>query len=254
MRQLMCTIAALSIFGGARICAHAAPAAARQNDADVLAVEDAAETDLRFEPWSNRLCASEEGRLDQVAASLRGRLGSRLLILAFTPSDLGARRFASARLSTVDLELAKRGLVGEKIEMPASQGADARVVLRVTNLPIKRTPVKITPADGTGPSQVTEQSPAGDRRGEPLPLVPAGNSEAAPAGTIVTGPMLVGWHLRSAVPGRAWIVSPGELQLGPMEIKEGDEHPVLGRIERILRKGDRWIVQTAKGWIGGGPS
>ncbi len=69
-----------------------------------------------------------------------------------------------------------------------------------------------------------------------------------------TGPQLAGWRLRMATPGHAWIVGPGQEKLGPAEVREGESHPVLGRIVRILRDGDRWIVQTQKGWFVGGPT
>ncbi len=69
-----------------------------------------------------------------------------------------------------------------------------------------------------------------------------------------SGPELAGWRLQMALPGRAWVIAPGQDSLGPVEIKEGQSHPVLGRIVRILQDGNRWIVQTHKGWFAGGPS
>jgi len=69
-----------------------------------------------------------------------------------------------------------------------------------------------------------------------------------------TGPELIAWHLRSATPGRGWVVSPHGTKLGPMEIHEGENHPDLGLIESIRHHGDRWIVQARQGWFWGGPN
>ncbi len=211
----------------------------------------------QFEAWSNRLCSSEGGRVDEIAASLREHPDSRLLIFVPVPPDMGERRFVLARLGAVEAELVKRGLAGEKISVSVPRGGGAQIILRVAASPSRRKPVEILAETGTeaiAPAAVVAPGRAIGAGGGPLPLVAPSATAPDRSNPPTALPVLIGWHLRGAVPGRAWVVAPGEERLGPVEIKEGDVHPVLGRIQRISRDGDRWVVQAAKGRVEGGPS
>ncbi len=112
---------------------------------------------------------------------------------------------------------------------------------------------RITP-DGV---RVGSQTPLATEN-RPLPLLPGEASGSAsvnaPSNAPSTGPELVGWRLVMARPGYAWAIGPGDEKLGPVEIKPGDSHPILGHIEAIVHEGDRWIVQAQRGWFAVGPN
>lgn len=72
-----------------------------------------------------------------------------------------------------------------------------------------------------------------------------------PADQTVYGPLLVGWQLRGAVPGRAWIIAPEQPGLGLQEIEVDRTYPVLGTVSAVFARGDAWFVQTSHGWITG---
>ena len=68
----------------------------------------------------------------------------------------------------------------------------------------------------------------------------------------LAGPQLVGWRLRGAVKGKAWVVAPGADALGPFPIYEDHDDPLLGHIDAIVARQGQCVVQTSKGWFAEG--
>ncbi len=68
------------------------------------------------------------------------------------------------------------------------------------------------------------------------------------------GPRLVGWVVRAAAPGSALVVPPAAPNVGPVEIKEGENYPQvgLGHVDGIFEKSGEWFIQTSLGWFSGG--
>jgi len=88
-------------------------------------------------------------------------------------------------------------------------------------------------------------APAASQTG-PIPLRAAAAPAPAPA------PKLIGWQLRSAVPGRAWVVPPNAGSAAALTaIAEGQTIETLGRVEHIERRDGRWIVEAQNGWFEG---
>ena len=56
---------------------------------------------------------------------------------------------------------------------------------------------------------------------------------------------LEGWTIREVVGGTAVLEGPG----GVWRAAQGDTVPGIGRIESVVRWGNRWIVATSKGLI-----
>lgn len=153
----------------------------------------AAESDLtvNFETWSNRLAASEPGRLDDLVAGLAGR---RLVLFVPRPEDSGARHFAQARQATLLGALERRGVVPEVVVLRVAGASAGVFALKAMSPEPLRTPLEIGPS--AVPAVPAADMPAaagavaaGLAPSEPIAIVPLGPSIAAPVpATALSGP------------------------------------------------------------------
>ena len=81
----------------------------------------------------------------------------------------------------------------------------------------------------------------------PIAITPTASPSAAPL------PRLAGWTVKGAVPGRAWVVAPGQIDKSPKEIDAGSDYPGLGTVRTITHAGSTWVIDTSAGIIESAP-
>ena len=125
-------------------------------------------------------------------------------------------------------------------------------------MPSAPTPAKLaSPGPGANrahePSRGTQQANAATNKDVPTTnSISAGSTQERakvlprPAPAPETRPTTIeGWTIREVVGGTAVLEGPG----GVWRAAQGDTVPGIGRIESVVRWGNRWIVATSKGLI-----
>lgn len=147
--------------------------------------DDSMKLVLGFESRSTRLTAADTGALDRLVATLESQPDNHLVVFAPSPRSDAIRHFVASRLAVVSQELLRRGIIGETVKSPRSDGNDADIVLWIVPRALPSTPLEILPVtDVSLPLAVVPSLPAkNDVPSAPVSLLPGdgGGKDGTPA-------------------------------------------------------------------------